>query len=300
MRINQLRDFLAILEGGSIRRAARQLNVSQPALTKGLRQLESELGVRLFQRLPTGVVPTNFGRVLSARARAISAELKKAEEEIGQLSGSQVGSVSFGVGTAVAIRVVPDAVHRFRQQYPNARVQIAEGLPHVLVPKVRDETLDFAVCTKPTADIDSSLQFRPLFHSRRVIVARKGHPLLGATSIAELADSHWIGLPPFGTWSSDRWGTIPLILKNACQLIECESFNALIALIISSDMIAIISQRLLDDPHLRDLIQEIDVQEQLPTFSVGTIFRRGIPLTPTARAMSRAISSLAQNLERMD
>src|SRR6267143_841188 len=89
MRLSQIRDFLAVVESGGIRAAARELGVSQPAITRSVRGREAELHTRLLQRTPTGVVPTQAGRAFLARARAAQAELRKAEEEADRLG--QVG-----------------------------------------------------------------------------------------------------------------------------------------------------------------------------------------------------------------
>ncbi len=82
MRLSQIRDFVAVVESGGIRAAARKLGVSQPAITRSVRSLEAELHAPLLRRTPTGVVPTTPGRALFARARAAQAELRKAEEEV--------------------------------------------------------------------------------------------------------------------------------------------------------------------------------------------------------------------------
>src|SRR5262245_28896923 len=95
MTLSQIRDFIAVVESGGIRAAARKLGVSQPAITRSVRSLEAELRARLLRRTPTGVVPTQPGRALFARARAAQAELRKAEEEVDQL-GQTAGSVAFG------------------------------------------------------------------------------------------------------------------------------------------------------------------------------------------------------------
>src|SRR3981189_740669 len=113
MRLSQIRDFVAVVESGGIRAAARKLGVSQPAITRSVRGLEAELHARLLQRTPTGVVLTQPGRAFLPRARAAQAELRKAEEEVAQL-GEKVGWVASGVSPPAAI-MVPEAITRFRQ-----------------------------------------------------------------------------------------------------------------------------------------------------------------------------------------
>src|SRR5262245_44704171 len=126
MRLRQIEDFVAVVESGSIRAAARKLGHSQPAITKSVRGLEAELHARLVQRSPQGIVPTPSGRAFFARARAAQTELRKAGEEVAQLGGGGKGMVRFGVVPS-AIPIVPEAVLRFRQQFPGAQLHVVEG-----------------------------------------------------------------------------------------------------------------------------------------------------------------------------
>ena len=85
MRLSQIRDFLAVADTGSIRAAARSLGLTQPALTKSLRQLEAELGAVLVTRSVRGIVFTALGQAFLTRARSIDGDLRRAREEIAQL-----------------------------------------------------------------------------------------------------------------------------------------------------------------------------------------------------------------------
>src|SRR5687768_341201 len=98
MRLTQLDHFLAVVESGSVRNAARSVGLSQPALTKSIRTLEAELEIQLMRRSTRGIIPTPAGLAFAARARAVNAELRKAREEIAQISGQATGEVAFGVG----------------------------------------------------------------------------------------------------------------------------------------------------------------------------------------------------------
>jgi LysR family transcriptional regulator, regulator of abg operon len=294
MRLSQIRDFVAVVESGGIRAAARKLGVSQPAITRSVRSLEAELHARLLRRTPTGVVPTQPGRALFARARAAQAELRKAEEEVDQL-GQAAESVAFGVSPTSAM-MVPEAVTRFRTQYPKARVRIAEGLPQALIPMVRDETLDFAICRRALVKLDSGLAFRPLLRNDFVVVARKGHPLEKARSLAQLVEASWISLLPIdapdGPFASAFSATG---LSAPKQVIQCESYSTAIGLIAKSDMIGFLTHQSLSDSILGDFLAEIPVAEPLPSFSVGMFTRTGTPLTQIAAAMAKAVISVAHS-----
>src|SRR5262245_14495955 len=126
MRLTQIRDFLAVVECGSIRAAARKLGVAQPTLTKSVRSLEAELHVQLLGRSVRGIVPTSSGRAFFARARVAQSELRKAEEKTAQLGGSSASSVALGIGSVNVMLILPSAVARFHQQFPRTRVRVVE------------------------------------------------------------------------------------------------------------------------------------------------------------------------------
>jgi len=299
LRLKQIRDFVAVVESGGIRAAARKLGVSQPAITKSLRGLESELHARLLQRSSKGIVPTPSGRAFFARARVAQAELLKAQEEAAQASGGDAGFVALGVGPAAGFMIVPEAVARFREDFPKARIRVVEGFPHLLVPLVRDETLDFAIGPRPKAKLDPVFAFRPLFRHEYVVAARKGHPLRNARSLAQLATADWINFTPLGGLD----GPLDRAFSSAglpvpAQAIVCDSYHAALGMLMKSDMLLMISRWTLAGPIARDIAQEIPVAEPLPSSAVGMFTRADSPLTPLAAALARAVIVAARALTR--
>jgi LysR family transcriptional regulator, regulator of abg operon len=297
MRLRQIEDFVAVVESGSIRAAARKLGLSQPAITKSVRRLEAELNSRLVQRTPRGVIPTPSGRAFFARARAAQAQLRKAEEEVSQIDGGGgAGSVTFGVVPA-AIPIVPQAVVRFRQQFPRAQLRILEGYTHTLLPLVRDETLDMALGVRFDPNLDRAFTFRPLFRFEYAVVGRKGHPLRNARSLAALLDAGWISLTPSGFPGGplDR-AFSSAGLQRPQQLVRCESHNIAVAMLAKTDMLGIMSRRMLTDPLTRDFIDEIAVADAMPSYTTGIFARADPPLTPFATAMAKAAAAAARQL----
>lgn len=296
MRFNQVRDFLAVFESGSLRAAARALGVSQPGLTKSVRALEAELGVPLMLRTTRGVVPTKFGRAFLARAQVVQAELRKAEEDFAQLAGDRAGSVAFGFGPLVATLIVPEAVARFRQQFPRAHVRLVEGLAHVTVPLVRDETLDFAVAPRlPGIQLDAAISFRPLFRHPRVVAARKGHPLSNARSLAQLVGATWLVFEPrslFERMFSD------VGLPPPRPAIQCESANASLLLFANTDVVALLPRGFFSLPSAGGVLQEIAIAERIPSFTFGLFKRADAPLTPIASGLAKAVTAVARRLAR--
>lgn len=297
MRLNQIRVFLAVVDSGSIRAAARMLQVSPPAITKSVRQLEKELHVQLLKRTQHGVIMSPAGSALAARARVIQSELRKVEDDLAQLSAG--GSMAFGVGPTGMLLVVPEAVAQFRQRYPDARIRIVEGRRPALLPLVRDETLDFALGLQEGGKLDPGIAFRPLFNHSEVVVARKGHPLANARSLAELVDAQWIsslpGSPPYDLLSR-AFSSAGLPLPPAT--IECDSIPGMVALCARTNMVALMPRRMLATPLAREVLKEILVTERLPSIPHGIFTRADSPLTRMASTMARAVAAVARNARR--
>lgn len=297
MRLTQIRDFVTVVECGSMRAAARQLGVSQPTVTKSVRSLESELHVQLLARNTQGIVPTASGRAFFARARVAHSELRKAEEEAAQIGGPTGGAVSFGVGNIGAALIVPEAVARFRRQFPGAGIRIVEGLAHLLLPSVRDESLDFVIGMRHVGELDRSLRFRPLYRSELVVAARKGHPLRHARSLSQLAACEWLStstlnLPggPVERLFASRG------LPPPRPMIVCEYYNTVVALLANSDMIGLMQRRALKEGAARESLKELSLVEAMPAVTAGIYTRAGTPLTHAAAAMAKAAAAVAREL----
>lgn len=296
VRLRQIRDFIAVVEAGSIRGAAKTLQVAQPALTKSVRGLEAELQAQLLRRSPQGVVPTAGGRAFFSRAKAAQSELRKAREELAELSGAEQGSVAFGAGPLVTSLIVPDAVAAFRAAHPRTRIHIVEGFTRELLPLVRDETLDFALGPRFQRSLDAVFKFRPLFRNTLAIVVRKGHSLQHAQSLSDLATAEWISVFPGGAQNPIAVAFSAARLPPPEQLIRCDSFHVALSLVLKTDGIGITSRLMLSKAGLGDRLHEVRVLEPLPGFTVGLFTRSDSPLSRRAGAMAKDIVTAARTL----
>ena len=295
MRLTQVRDFLAVVEAGSINAAARKLGVSQPGLTKSLGSLEAELGALLLMRGPTGVMLTALGRAFHVRVRAGYAELAKAQEELAR--GAKV-QVALGFGPFFAAQIVPQAVLRWREKFPDVQLRLVEGLRHSTGPMVRDATLDMSLAPRPPqGQDDPAIRFKPIAHLSQIVVARRGHALAKARSAAALGGVEWLinsrrvaaaeALHAIGTPEPRR-------------ITECESFSAMVTLLSGSDMLAVVQHPFLDMPLVADALLQIPITERLPGITVGLHTRTDSPLTRPAAALARLLSEIGrQALQRL-
>ncbi len=181
--------LLAAARHGSLTRAAAELGVSQPALSKSLRGLEQALGVALLVRTSSGVVPTEAGEALVARGRQIDAQLRAALADVERAKASAAGEVVMGCGPSEATRLLPRALEALRRAHPRVRVTVLYGLNEALMPMVKEGEIELALSSVPRTATDPQLVHDTLLSDSACVVARAGHPLAERRSVrpAELA-----------------------------------------------------------------------------------------------------------------
>jgi DNA-binding transcriptional LysR family regulator len=298
MRLHQLDHFVAVVEAGSIRAAARAQGVSHPAMTKSLRLLEDDAGVALLRRSTRGVTCTPAGRALLARARIIRGEVNKAQEELARWAAPRGGTLGAG-SSPMAAALTSAAVARVLQLYPQARLRVMEGTPSVLVPLVRDETLDLALVVKMPATNGPGLKFRLLYADRMAVACRKTHPLRKAGSLAELADARWLGLNALGAggWLEQAFSALGLALPS--QYVQCESFAFGFELMARVDALMAVPAPFLAGPLNRDLqLVEVALEHPLPPVEVGLCMRAEGRPRPLAATFVRAVTDLTRQMAR--
>ncbi len=193
MDVRQLGHFLAVVECGSLRRAAERVNVSQPALTKSIRRLEDSLGVSLFDRHPRGLRPTAFGEMLVLHARTVQHEFELAKRTLQEFRSTGRGLVKVGAGPSMTNALLPLATARLLQRGTAVRVEVSAGLNDTLLKALRDGELDFAVASMPPGEGADILTHEALFADTVVIAAAATHPLAGRRIAPEdLLAYRWI------------------------------------------------------------------------------------------------------------
>ena len=198
MQLSQLRHFLAVVDSGSIRGAARRLGLSQPALTRSLRLLEVQLDTVLLRRSSRGVDLTEAGRLLLVRARNVHREVANAEQELAELGGRGSSAVSIGIASVIGALLVPGTIERFHARRPDGHLRIVEGTQETLLPQLREGSLNLAACLRLDSESTAGFRVKPLAKLRLVVVGRKGHPLRHAGSLAALRDAQWLMIRPPG------------------------------------------------------------------------------------------------------
>ena len=145
MTMRQLEVFLGVAQAKSFSRAAERIHLSQPTLSEHIRELEQELGVRLFVRHPRSVSLTEAGRVFGDYATRVIATLAAGRQALADLNGLRHGSLVIGASTTPGTYVLPALIARFRQAYPGITVALRIASSRIVEERVRDGDVDVAV-----------------------------------------------------------------------------------------------------------------------------------------------------------
>lgn len=175
MDLRQISYFVALFEERSVTRAARRVNVVQPALSMQIAKLERELDQRLFDRLPKSMEPTAAGRTLYRLVQPILQELLHARAHMKQLRTAISGRVTMGILSSLASSVVPAVLARFAETYPEVEVSMADGYSSTFIDWVGDGSLDVAIINKPLRNI--GLVTQPMLNEEMVVVGARDTPL---------------------------------------------------------------------------------------------------------------------------
>jgi len=187
-------------EYGVLRRAAEELNMTQPTATQLLQQLEESLGLKLFVRHSRGMHPTIYGEVLIRYARSIDNDLANARDELIGLSEGSSGRVSIGTVSGAIPGLVGPAIAKFKEKAPMVRVSVQVDSSAALLAALVRDSLDMVIGRIVAGYSIEDFILEPLKHEPMCIVAGSGHPLARRSSVelAELMEETWILQPEGG------------------------------------------------------------------------------------------------------
>jgi DNA-binding transcriptional LysR family regulator len=176
MNLNQLAVFHAVAEEGSISRGAARLFVSQPAVSKQVRELETSLGVTLFDRLPRGLRLTEAGRLLAGHARRLFAVEAEAERAIAETKGLSRGRLVVGASLTIGVYLLPEILGAFRKRHPQIGLELEIANTRAIQQQLLENAFDVAF-TEGLVE-DPQLEAEVFRHDELVAVACPDHPLL--------------------------------------------------------------------------------------------------------------------------
>ncbi|SAK74275.1 LysR family transcriptional regulator [Caballeronia temeraria] len=173
MDLKQIQYFIALFEDGSATRAAKRLNIVQPALSMQISKLEAELRQTLFERGPHGMAPTDAARLMYRLYTPIMRDIEHAREQLSRQDVIVTGRVSLGMVASEAESVLPESLARFDALFPQVEVSVADGFSAQLIDAVEAGRLDAAIINKPRGRL--ALDVEPLLIEEMVLVTSAVH-----------------------------------------------------------------------------------------------------------------------------
>ena len=286
--IRQLRLVTAIAEGGSMVRAAEAVGLTQPAVTKAVRDLERELGVELFERGNRGVTPTIYGEALVGHAHRVLAQLVHAAEEIDDLAHGAGGRVAVGTLLAASAWLLPRAIARLRAERPRVVVDVVEGTHDRLQPMLLRGDIDMVVGRLSEFRHRIGVHQEPIYCEEVVILARPAHGLArrGDLGLADLREVDWILPPPETTLRRQlEKAFFDAGLDPPNCAVQSVSLLTNRQLLLDSDLIGVWPRGVAADDLAQGRLVALPVRLDDILWPVGVSTRKQVRLSPAAEAL---------------
>ena len=197
LKLGHMRMIVALEDGGQVSTAAQLLNVSQPAASRMIAEIEALLQVPICERRPRGIVLTTYGKALARRARSIMLELREADREIAALRTGRGGTVFLGTVTAPSIELAVPAIKRLRRRFPAIEINIQVDTSAVLANELLASRHDFIIARIPD-DLNPRLfASRMIGIEKACLIVRRGHPLMASAVVGmeDLTGYDWVFQP---------------------------------------------------------------------------------------------------------
>lgn len=291
MDTRHIRHFLALVDSGSFARACEIVHLSQPALSRSIKQLEHQLGATLFERGRFGAILTAHGRAALPHVRGLLAAAESLRQEVEAIDDLETGELSIGTGPYPALSLLDRVSARFVERYPGIRLNIRtenwQGLRLALL----DHELELFVADTGALSGDPDLEITHLPQPEVVVFCRDGHPL---TQKGELEWSDLLDYPMAMTrLPEDMERQIQAMSTPRGGLqkrIECDNVAMLVSIVAGSRAVSIAPRAVVASYLANRKVATLNVKgaEALRT-RYGVVQRNGRQLSPAATAFCSLI-----------
>ena len=283
----------------SFAKASRQLNLSQPALSRSILNLEDQLGVKLFDRQHNNVTPTVFGKFLVDRGEYLLQELKLLNRDLHLLRDNQAGEIHLGCGPFPAEIFIGEAVAKFHSTYPKLDIHITVDMTPRLLTSLRERTLDVFVADTRMI-LEEDLEITHVKQKRAYFCCSQKHPLAKKKNIS-LQDilayplaTMW--LPPAVISMLNNIAGINLsdITDWPCGAIKCDNFSILLNIVNATNAITISTEAVINKSRFKDSFTFLPLI--LPEFVThfGIVSLKNCTLPPAIEALHQCLKDAAE------
>ena len=296
LKTRQLVLLVELEEHGSVLAAAEASGMTQSAASKLLAEMESTLGVELFVRHARGVHTTEFGRLLVRRARNALTELRQGQAEIAALRSGIAGRASIGTVITSATQLVPLAVSRLKQCYPQVVLSVEVDFSENLIERLIAGRLDMVIARIRSLPHVDGLLYQALVENPHSVFARSAHPLAGLerVELSQLAAQGWV-LPPLGNVLRDRLAVI--FTEHGLTLpmpgVETSALPVIIHLLQVTDMVSVLADEVVEAECQAGTLARLPITLPLSLGAAGIVTRRDHLLAPAAQATLKILRETA-------
>jgi DNA-binding transcriptional LysR family regulator len=302
IKLRQLNVFIAVVEYGSMAKAAEHLAISQPVISKMIASLEQTLGLQLLERSRVGIEPTLYGKALLKRSIALCNDLRSSVDELQSLADPTMGELRIGSTEPVMAGLLPTIVERLSRQYPRLAVHIIEGEPPELLDRhLRNHDIDVMIGRVPTPTPAADTDVEVLLHESGVVVAGLNNPWVRRRKIrlAELINERWC-LPPResfpGGWIATAFHASGLEVPRASVTVY--SILMQTALLTSERFLSFLPASMLHFSAKRLSLKVLPVEMPAQMWPIGIITIKGRTPNPAQRLFVECTHEIARPLAR--
>jgi len=297
MELRQLRYFVAIVDHGSLSRAARVLHIVQPALTQQLQQLEDELGAALLHRSAQGMLPTDAGKLFYEHAQAILKQVGDAKSAVAQSADKPTGTVALGIPQSASGALALPLLKAVRAHYPEISLQMTEELTGNLIEQLKSGRINLAVLFDDGQL--SGFSVKPVIEEEMMYIARADSQFVSKRKVIPLEKALQAPLILPGLQHGVRPRIENIVRQAGLSIDNVIDINSVA--ILKSALMADMGATILP---VAPLLSEIE-RGELRAWPIGgaRIFRtvvlcssKNIPLTNAASAIERLVLEVAQEL----
>jgi DNA-binding transcriptional LysR family regulator len=298
LRLRDLDILMAVIETGSMGKAAKRLNVSQPAVSKAIVELEDALGVQLFDRGRRGVVPTPYGLALRKRGVAVLDDLRQGIEDIEFLSDPTKGDIRVGTTEPIMAAILSPVIDTLSRKHPRMVFHIVAGDTATLYKDVAERNIDLAVC-RMIGNLPDELSAETLFEDSVAVMTTADNPLTRRRhlTLADLMNEPWVLFP----YESFFGGVIADIFRaNGLEpprlTVSTLSIHAQNELLATGRFLTVLPSFMLRVRDQRLRLKALPVVLPNAPMPIGLITVRNRTLTPTAQLFIDTIRARVKTL----
>ncbi len=289
--------FAAVIEQGSLNRAAKLLSVSQPALTTSMDRLEAELGMQLLERGPKGIVATRNGDILYCHARLIRDEIRLAERDLLNASDSRNESIRLGSLPSLASKIVPMALSKWRETHQEGHLEVVENAQFDLLTGLLRRDFDFVIGFTKVFDMLDGLRQRVLFRDTLRVIAGRNHPLRACASLTwgDLVKYPWIS-PTSRRTHTVLEHIMPTMDAPPPQITVCGSVSLLKSLVAETEHLALLPAHAVREEVAEQRLFALPFQDPRLNRDIAVFFREGYVMDQPRRDLVACVTEVGIEL----